>query len=329
MANRKPETLKPLPSTSEPSEFFGASLEPVLLSTCDGRLAAVQWFRSDWQRGGALTGYAAWADENTSRPAVVKLPVPPQELLWLERLQSDQHDCGQVVPTLYEGSSELGGYDLAWCIMQRMRYGPLDAAWNGAEVQLLAEVAARFHAAARRYPIDQPARLEHWDQTLDRARQAISALTLPDPQRWNKTLKAMHKRLPMILRHWSDRPIEDWCHGDLHLANAMTDAPPPAGPAVLFDLALVHPGHWTEDAVYFESVFWSNPTRLHDTDVVKAIAVARKQLGIKGDPHWPRWANIRRALLATATPVQQSTRPEPAQLHAALGVLERALAAVK
>ena len=319
----KPETFKP--ETARDSEFFGAALEPALLAACGGRLSEIQWFRTDWQRGGALTGYASWNDGSGPRPAVVKMPVPPKEIQWLERLQFERHGHGLVVPRLYESATELGGYDLAWAVMQRMRYGPLDAAWAGAELELLADAAARFYVAARHYPIDQPARLEHWDQTLARSRQAVQEMSLPQPQRWSTALKSLHKTLPVVLRSWSDRPIEDWCHGDLHLANAMTDAPPPAGPAVLFDLALIHPGHWTEDAAYFESLFWSSPRRIGGADVVKAIAAARKGQGLKGDPHWPRWANIRRALLAAAAPAQQTSRPDPVQLQAALGMLEQTL----
>ena len=39
------------------SALFGAQLEPVLHQACGGRLSPVRWFRTDWQHGGALTGY--------------------------------------------------------------------------------------------------------------------------------------------------------------------------------------------------------------------------------------------------------------------------------
>ena len=94
---------------------LGANLEPVLRENCD-RLSSISWFRADWQRGGALTGFATFQDENDGpRDVVVKLPVPPREKLWLNRLQS----AGDVAPRLYASGDELGGYDMAWVVMER------------------------------------------------------------------------------------------------------------------------------------------------------------------------------------------------------------------
>lgn len=58
----------------------------------------------------------------------------------------------------------------------------------------------------------------------------------------------------MLLRRWSTRRLNAWCHGDLHGGNALRRAD---GSCVLIDLALIHPGHWLEDALYLERVCWS------------------------------------------------------------------------
>src|SRR5690606_39370794 len=34
------------------SDLFGSALEPVLRQACGDRLSAINWFRTDWQRGG-------------------------------------------------------------------------------------------------------------------------------------------------------------------------------------------------------------------------------------------------------------------------------------
>ena len=72
---------------ANPQEPFGANLEPALLEATDHRLSAIRWFRTDWQRGGALTGYAKYREEDgRDQAVVVKLPVPPGERQWLVRL---------------------------------------------------------------------------------------------------------------------------------------------------------------------------------------------------------------------------------------------------
>jgi hypothetical protein len=48
------------PETGAAPEPLGANLEPVLRQACGDRLSSIRWFRADWQRGGALTGYSEY-----------------------------------------------------------------------------------------------------------------------------------------------------------------------------------------------------------------------------------------------------------------------------
>ncbi len=67
---------------------LAASLVPVVEQACEGRLSEITWFKADWQRGGAATGFARFDDGTTDGCAVVvKLPVVPRELIWTRRLQ--------------------------------------------------------------------------------------------------------------------------------------------------------------------------------------------------------------------------------------------------
>ena len=69
-----------MPGLTDASELAHA-LEPALRDACDGRLGPVRWFRTDWQRGGAATGFSTFRydGEETPRDVVVKLPIGPTE----------------------------------------------------------------------------------------------------------------------------------------------------------------------------------------------------------------------------------------------------------
>ena len=301
---------------------FGSQLELVLRQMCHNRLSAINWFRTDWQRGGALTGYATYENDNgQQQPVVVKLPVPPLERLWLERLQNSDN----VVPTLYANGQSLGQYDLAWVIMEQLPHGPLGSAWKGKEFDLLVNAAGRFYAAAAEYPVDGPPPKSDWAKVLDRARKQISRHNLPDKQQWNNILKKSNRKIKDWIQIWDNRKTDQWCHGDLHLANAMTRTAPPEGPALLIDFAKIHHGHWVEDAIDFEHLYWSQPNRLDGRKLCKAFAHERKQLGLQADRDWPRLASVVRALFAIRTLIIMEQEGSPSHLSAALAILEREL----
>jgi len=308
------------------NDRIGTALAPALSAACDERISDIHWFRTDWQRGGAVTGHTTWRDDDgRGHLAVVKMPVPPQELRWLRRLQADQHDHGPIVPKLFASGEAIGGYDLAWVIMEKLKFGPLDGQWDGAEFDLMIDVAGRFYAAAETYPARAEPRHEPWADYLKRARQTIRANGMGDSQKWNAALKAFQKKLKKLSKVWDDRDTAHWCHGDLHFGNAMTHTAPPAGPALLFDLARIHPGHWIEDAIYFEHLFWSQPHRLKGRNLVKQLAAERKKRGLKFEPHWPVLADIRRALVAAVAAADPVRLASSAHMHASLNMLEQTL----
>lgn len=298
---------------------FGASLEPVLRKACDGRLSAIGWFRTDWQRGGALTGYATYrAGEGVDTPVVVKLPVPFVELDWLRRLQ----DADGLVPRLFAHGVELGAYDIAWVVMERLTHGPLGQAWNGSEFDLLADAAGRFYRAASAVPVAGEPPRRDWEKVLHLSRENLRAHDLANEQRWSTALKRAHKKMREWIAEWDGRACDDWCHGDLHLGNAMSRTAAPAGPAVLFDFAKVHPGHWVEDAVYFEHLFWARRHRLAGRKLCSQLAHERKRQGLFVDPRWPRLAAIKRAFLAMSVPANLDLDGDPHHVQACLDVLE-------
>src|SRR5690606_29658592 len=96
-----------------------------------------------------------------------------------------------------------------------------------------------------------------WERLLDTARQHTARNALPEAQRWKAALKKARRKVKEWAKRWEGRPCDDWCHGDFHLANAMTRHRPPEGPAVLFDFARTRVGHWLQDALYLEHLFWA------------------------------------------------------------------------
>jgi hypothetical protein len=154
---------------------------------------------------------------------------------------------------------------------------------------------------------------------------------VPEAHHWKEDVRKVQKLLPRIAAKWDSRPINAWCHGDLHPGNAMRRRMP-AGldhgsrpPCVLIDLALVHAGHWVEDAVYLERQFWGKPEALFGIHPVSQLAKERRALGLETDGDYGAVANLRRVLMAACAPVYLAHDGHPKYLHAALEVLDRIL----
>ena len=136
---------------------LASSLEPVLINQTQNQLNDIHWFRTDWQRSGAATGFAKWngtKGENTD--VVIKFPVVERELRWTRNLQ---HACG-VAPRLFASGDQLNGYDLAWMVIERFPVGPLGKHWEESHIDRIADAAARFTKSASEFPIDQRGRRE-------------------------------------------------------------------------------------------------------------------------------------------------------------------------
>lgn len=317
---------------------LAASLEPQLLAECEGRLGPVTWFRTDWQRGGAATGLAAWhrdggpAAANGDGKAVVKVPVHPRELRWLQRLQANRP---AAVPQLLAGGDSLGGYDLAWVVIEHLPAGPLASHWQAAFMPLLADAVASFSAATGATP-PEPIRERHdWPLLLATSRRHVKDLRLAQPKVWNGRLREVEQRLPDLLREWAERQPVEWIHGDLHPANAMSreeiavDEGVARGEVCLIDFAEIRCGHWVEDAIYFERLHWIAPDRLKGHPPLRTISAARKARGLDNGSDPARLAAIRRLLMAATAPAFAKTEGSPTYLEACRRRLDESLAALR
>jgi len=321
-----------LPGGALDQRSLATSLVPVLRRDTELRLGEINWFRADWQRGGAATGRSTWAlDDGREVDVIVKLPVPQRELTWMRRLQADAtadvataEPC--VVPRLFAGGSAINGYDIAWIVMEALPHGPLGMRWRNDNVVRLADALARFHLAAAVFPVDRDPRLEDWDSLLRQAEREIGRHELPDGARWKRLVRRTARRLDRLVGRWRERPVDGWIHGDAHLANAMMRTDDDDAPICLIDLAEVRPGHWIEDAILLERLMWARPQRLEAAPPVSTIAAARRRHGLPVGEDHEELAELRRLLLAATAPCFLRTEGHPPHLAACLEHGERGLA---
>lgn len=333
----QPEHPDGLP-TGHP-DSLAANLEPALRRATGGRLSAVAWFRSRWQRGGGSTGLATFATDQGDAPVVVKLPVGPTERRWTTALgqPAAAGDDHAPTPKVYASGDTINGYDLGWLVLERLPGSPLGADLDESAVRGLLRATAEWYrraaAVASPLPAGPPAGPApagpDYERLIGKARDAAKHGEFPDAQRWNQALKAVSRALPVLLRRWNSRPINCWCHGDLHPGNAMRRAAPPASrepaPCVLIDFALVHPGHWVEDALYLERVHWGRPAALCGVNCVSTLAAFRRELGLPADGDYGALANTKRVLAAAAAPSLLGREGNPKYMAHALDLLGRLL----
>lgn len=315
------------------SQTLASSLEPALRRACDGHLSPIEWFRSTWQRGGAATGRATWsAADGHTIPVVVKLPIGPVEYTWTSRLgltpmeQWDHESSrGSPTPRVLACGDALGGYDLGWIVMERLDGPPIAQNLTPEGLDDMLRSAARFYVRAASHPLSEPPAQPEYDSLIARARHIVKESGFHESQRWNDSLKRAQKGLEKLLRTWSHRPIDTWCHGDLHPGNALHRVNPDGATCVLIDLSHIHPGHWVEDAVYLERLYWGKPEVLGGAKPLALMAKHRREQGLSTDSDYPSLACIRRVLSIVVVPLQVEIQGHPRYVSASLDRLEKSL----
>ena len=306
---------------------LGSSLAPALRAECNGRLGEIRWFRADWQRGGASTAYSDWTfDDGSSAEVMIKIPVGPVE----RKITTELSNTDAHTPVVAANGVELGGYDLAWLVMERLPGNPLSHEKPSKELfdDLADAVASFYRVEAELHRPDGVAQHTDWAALLEKARHDARESDITHQQHWNDLIKHTQKLLPRLVAIWRARDTHTWRHGDLHLGNAMRRPEGsrwgPLG-TVLLDFAEVGLGHWIEDAIYLERIYWAHPEKLCGVKPVKAIAKARKKQGLENGDDYNDLANIRRVLLSACVPAFLHREGHPVYLEASLGVLEQTL----
>lgn len=322
---------------------LASTLEPALRDACRGHLSPVNWFEATWQHGGAGTGFAIWTTaKGQPIECVVKLPVGYPEYAWTKRLgltgeaDWDSPDALALpTPRVLAGGFELGSYDFAWLVMERFPGMPVGAGkMDAGDVWAIFETTAEFHAAAiLEEPVHQakPPSRHDWDALLDRACREIEGAFLPDGlEGWPEALERARDAWPGLTERWHHRPLDTWCHRDVHAHNAMRRRADQGGrgPMALIDLARVAPGCWIEDALYLERLCWGRDDALCGVDPVITLSKARRALGLPANDDDLALADVRRVVMAATSPAFSRTQGDPIYLKAALERLLRLLPAV-
>lgn len=322
---------------------LAVTLCPILRQQLDGRLSAVEWFHATWQRGGAATGFAQFTTpQGATVPVLVKLPVGPSELNWsvglgavdLERWD-DEPARRLPVPRVLAAGDTLNGYDLGWIIVERLAGPSLSKRMTEADVHELLSAAVDFQAlAAAVKPLEARPATPPWRKAIEHSRTVAKYNDIPDAQRWNDQLKRVSKHADDLIAKWERRPINAWCHGDLHPGNVLRRPPaatngstpsPAPGRCVLIDLALAHCGHWLEDALYLERQYWGHEDMLGNTKPVQILAKLRKERGLPVDDQYMELSNIRRVLKASCALANMEREGNSKYLQMCLEVIERTL----
>lgn len=173
----------------------------------------------------------------------------------------------------------------------------------------------------------EPAGEPDWRAILDRARTRAIDNELDRLDDWLAAIDAVDRLLPALLDRWHARPMDTWCHGDLHPGNVMirdecvgpdgVSGDPRSG--VLIDFSLVHAGHWVEDALYLERMYWGHEGALGGVEPVRCLAEHRLLLGLHADETDERLADVRRLLMGVTSPAFLRHENDPVYLAAAAG----------
>ena len=319
------------------TQALGESLGPLVRQESAGRLGEIHWFRADWQRGGAATGFATWTRASgTTVDAMVKLPVGHTEYFWTSRLGlvgdgewESARARGLPTPRVLDAGDSLGGYDLAWIVVERLDGPPISRRRSREGLEGLVRATAELQGqCASVKPVDEAPGKQDWHEAVRKSRDAVRRGDCPDEQQWADALKRVGRHLDAIVTRWEARPASWWCHGDVHPANALhrrVAAGPASARCVMIDLALVHAGHWMEDALYLERQHWGHEEFLFGVEPLDCLAAARRDLGLEVDAGYQRWADLRRILTAAAAPGLIGSEGNARYLGGALGVLKRVL----
>lgn len=316
------------------------------MQACGGRLGKVNWFKSAWQAGGASTGYSTITQpDGSTHEVVVKLPVGPSEYRWTALLGGGRTHDGSLcegltdhtvpapchsTPRVLACGTYLGGYDLAWLVVEKLEGSPLSVKIDEPSVRDLLSAAVSWYEWAGKLRNVGETELpppKDWEKLLAKGRDVIHNHGIAEEQRWNTAIRSVQKALPTLLRRWNERPISTWCHGDLHFGNALRrSGMQPGSGCVLIDLALVHPGHWVEDAVYLERLYWAKPDMLCGIKPVSEMArLMRERQVILNHEDYSMLAAIRRVLMAASVPAFLLHEGHPKYVHAALEIIEKHL----
>ncbi len=321
------------------SQGLASALGGDVIDECRGQLGDISWFKTTWQHSGAGTGFATWTTKKgVEIECVVKLPVGYREYHWTKRLGLVHEDDWErsaslslPTPRVLAAGYELGGHDFAWIVMEKFKNPPLASTIDSSSMWEIFETAAEFQAAAVLEEIVDPKKCPkepNWEADLQKAVSEVEAHDMEHADRWTGAIERVLANTEVFVDRWKNRSVDTWCHHDLHVRNAMrrvSNNPEIHGRSALIDLAMVAPGHWVEDALYLERLYWGHEEKLFGVDPLETLGRCRESLGLPVEADSMELADVRRVLMAATCPNYLRTEGSQLYLNAALERLERLL----
>lgn len=218
--------------------------------------------------------YLTGRDAATGLAVFVKMNVSPWELHWMRALGAQVSD---LVPQVLASGAQLGGYAVAWLVLERVPYQLLDDEWGDRRFDLLAEAAVSFQVAAQ--GIDRRfTGMEGFHSTKGWIEQGLRA-GCPGPIA--RVLERLHRDWDWVARTCS----LEVCFGDLTPVNALSRTPPPGGESALLIDPIPRVAPWAWDGAYCQSIAANSDVRM-----IHRIAERRRRRGL----HTPADADLDR-----------------------------------
>lgn len=223
-------------------------------------------------RGAAASGGTNAQSGESSVPVLVKLNCTPFERFWLEAL-SDPNDPAAVVPRLFASGERLGGEEVPWLVIERLPY-KLNDFPHAVKWDMAAEAIARFHAAAARVRLPDPA-----PEPPVVARMGVAGMR-------NLVESGLRVGAPPAAQRLLERLDADWewlertCpeainSSDPHPGNLVCRTPPPARAQTCVIDPLVRIAPWPYDAAYLQANVGDPDARM-----VERTMLWRERLGL-------------------------------------------------
>ncbi len=212
---------------------------------------------------------------STGRQAVIKVDVDEAEIYWTVQLTSAAPDLFPALLAADHLVSPSGSGRIGFIAWERLPHTLIGPNWEGRQVDLMLDAAARFYQAARTVePLHLPCC--SWDKMR---RELEEGCRKNPPGDWRRVLAHAEQD-----QSWLSQAFAfEVCHGDLHVGNALTRTAPPNGPALLIDLnPVLQP--WIFDAAWVEVCQWKDLLRRGPEHTVQYLADRRLALGLDVPP---------------------------------------------
>jgi hypothetical protein len=240
------------------------------------RMIAPEWTWSD-----ARFARGLWDGRDE---AVLKVGGDPGDRFMTAFLQAG---APGLAPRHHAGGSLAGTIRAEWMVMEHIPHGPLGPVYGGGEFDLLLEARVRLHRA-----------------TSD---HAFASATPDHAYLRSRMDRGLSAGAPASLAPLAETFEEEWtwmtevfgtscCHGDFHLANALSRHQRPHGPAVLIDFSPVS-APWVWDLGYLQALVSSAIDRPGSNHLIERYAALLRREGVRAVPE----AELERAATIAVT----------------------------